>query len=88
MIERGASEALEREEAEKRGPPFIVESATLQVILRDDPVAMTELMRPDGFIVIEPGAPIPSARELNAARGIITWSNKRVEGGNVKEASE
>ncbi len=74
-----AREALEREAALKRGPLFIVESAALQAILAD-PVAMAELMRPDGFIVIEPGAPIPSAEELNTARGIITWSTKRVEG--------
>lgn len=65
-----AREGLEREEAAKRGPAFIVDNAALQAIL-SDPVAVRELMRPGGIIVIEDGAPIPDAATLNQARGLM-----------------
>jgi hypothetical protein len=51
-------------------PPIMVDEEACARILAD-PVAVRELMRPDGIIVIKDGDPIPSAETLNKARGIV-----------------
>jgi len=56
--------------SEARTPPaYAVDEEACARILAD-PVAVRELQRPDGIIVIEEGGPTPSAETLNKARVI------------------
>ena len=77
-------------------PPIIPSDEALRIL--NDPAAMREMMRPDGYIVIKEDDPIPSVEALNKARGLImrrTMSREEAErydggpaGGSMKDGSE